>query len=82
MARLLIMNYMTAARILTRWAFPIDMDISHQKLASSYPQSASITTFSGKNTRCRPTGLFTQVRGIGILGSSYPESCIAPPQYP
>jgi hypothetical protein len=23
--------------------------------------------------------LFTGVRGIGILGSSYPRSCIAPP---
>src|SRR5215212_1854708 len=26
--------------------------------------------------------LFTQVRGIGILGSSYPRSCIAPPRHP
>ena len=26
--------------------------------------------------------LFTQVRGIGILGSSYPRSCIASPRYP
>src|SRR5215216_991240 len=27
-------------------------------------------------------GLFTEVRGIGILGSSYPRSCIASPRYP
>src|SRR5215211_7263595 len=26
--------------------------------------------------------LFTGVRGIGILGSSYPRSCIAPPLCP
>jgi hypothetical protein len=29
-----------------------------------------------------PLSLFTQVRGIGILGSSCPRSCIAPPRYP
>jgi hypothetical protein len=26
--------------------------------------------------------LFTEVPGIGILGSSYPRSCIASPRYP
>jgi hypothetical protein len=28
------------------------------------------------------SGIFTGVRGIQILGSSYPRSCIAPPRYP
>src|SRR5215208_3478574 len=38
--------------------------------------------------RCRRSdpgpqyALFTRVRGMGILGSSYPRSCIAPPPCP
>ena len=41
-----------------------------QWLASSYPQSASVTTFSGKDTRCRPTSLCTQLPRRGILRCS------------
>jgi hypothetical protein len=43
----------------------------------SYPEAVSDAARKGSIL-----GLFTQVRGIRILGSSYPRSCITTPQYP
>src|SRR5215213_1971735 len=42
----------------------------------------SNTRKAGAATSWFPLALFTKVRGIGILGSSYPECCISAPNAP